>query len=216
MASILDAGLASIFTSIFVFLLVYAIVYGVLSRFKWFGDKSAGVNAIIAFAVAMLMAVAPPARTFVTFIAPWYIALAIALFFILFISALFGKTDKDFPAMFSDSKVHTWIIILAVIILIGGLATTFGQNALEAGTGQAPTQPPAGGNTIGSDTPYQPPGTVGTGTGTVGPQAGQPGSTATSNFQTNMLNTLLHPKVLGMFVTLIIAAVAIYFLSNAP
>jgi hypothetical protein len=216
MASILDAGVATIFAGIFVFLLVYAIVWGALSKFKIFGDKVAGSYAIIAFAVAFLMAIAPPARNFVMFVAPWYLAFAIVIFFILFIFGMFGVSpDKTLPEVVKDGKVHTWIIIVCVLIAIAGIAFTYGQSAYEAGNPQVAGQVPTG--------TYQTPGTVGTttpsyttGVNPYGPPAGQPGSTATPSFQANFINTIIHPKVLGLLVTFFIAAVAIYFLSAGP
>jgi hypothetical protein len=225
MASILDVGLVSIFSAIFVFLLVYALVWGALSRLKWFGDKSAGPNAMIAFSMAILMAIAPPARNLVMFLAPWYLALAIILFFVLFIVSLFGlKADKDFPEIIKQGRVYIWIVILCVIIAMAGIAFTFGQSAYDAGQGRpTTTAPPTDSNmqVVGQGNPYYPPGTVVEGGtaqnptyGTGYPTAGQPGSTATPSFQQNFLNTLLHPKVLGLIITMFIAAVAIYFLSS--
>lgn len=218
MASILDAGLLGIFGGFFTFMLVYAFVWGVLSWKKPFGDKNTGVYALIALSVAMFVAIVPPVRSFIEFIAPWYIALALFLFFILFITALFGlSSEKDFPGIIKEPKVYTWIIIIAVIIALFGLAFSLGQGALN---GQVPDSTPttsSGTNVIGPGTPYQPPGTVGVGTiggnQQSGVQAGQPGSTATSDFNTNLMNTLIHPKVLGLLITLVLASLTIYFLS---
>jgi hypothetical protein len=233
MASILDAGLVTLFSGIFVFLLIFAIVYGALSRLKMFGDKMNGIYAIISLCIGMLMAIAPTARNFVLFIAPWYLALAVVIFFILFIVGMFGlSADKDFPKIINDSKVKVWFTMIVIIIMIAGFAFTFGQGALETQTG--PTtggtnngNTAGGTNVIGGDgSGYQEPGTIIAtpppgypttgGYAPGGVQAGQPGSTATGDFQTNLVNTLIHPKVLGMIVTIFIAAVAIYFLSGNP
>lgn len=228
MASILDTGLVGVFSSIFTFLLVYAVTWGMLTWAKPFGDKNTGVYAIIGFSVALLCAVVQPITYFIGFIAPWYIAFALVLFFILFLVSMFGLSpQKDFPKIIGDSRVYIWIIIISIIIFMAGLAFTFGQTALEGTTGTTSTST-SGGNmaVIGaSGASYYPPGTTvvnansGTGSGTIGTDvplgmAGQPGSTATPNFQTNMINTLLHPKVLGMLIILVIASISVYFLSS--
>jgi hypothetical protein len=220
MASILDAGLMGLFSGIFVFLLVYAVVWGVLSWRKPFGKENTGVYAIIAVTVAFLMSVAPPARNFITFVAPWYVALFLVLFFILFVVSIFGlSSETDFPKIINTPRVYVWIIILSILIAAAGFAFTLGQDALELQPGyQAPVVPP-GTDVIGGE--YYPPGTIvdqpypGYAPTSPYPSAGMPGSTATSSFNTNMLNTILHPKVLGMLIVLVIASISIYFLSEA-
>jgi hypothetical protein len=213
MASILDAGLASIFGGIFVFLLVYAVAWGVLSKSKIFGDKS-GPYAIIAFCAAFLMAVAPPARNFVMFIAPWYIALALVIFFILFVVSVFGIGGDQHPDILKDSVAKTWFIIIVVLIFIAGLAFSFGQQSLEVTTGPAPTTTGPVADPLG---PNQDPYIIATGPyngyNNAGPQPGEPGATATNDFMKNLVNTILHPKVLGLLITFLIASIAVYFLS---
>ena len=210
MASILDAGLANIFGGIFVFLLVYAIAWGGLSKSKILGDKQ-GAYAIVAFCAAFLMAVAPPARNFVMFIAPWYIALAVVIFFILFVVGIFGlNAEKHFPKILDDSVAKTWFVIIVVLIFLAGLAFSFGQQSLEVTTGPRTGQvsDPLGPNQdpyIVATGPYNP--------NSPGPQPGEPGATATNDFMKNFVNTLLHPKVLGLLITFLIASIAVYFLS---
>jgi hypothetical protein len=103
----------------------------------------------------------------------------------------------------------TFLIIAFFVIFIGGLAFSFGQTTYEVGTGR-----PVGASQIDPVTglPYEDPGTVVV--GPAGPPAGTPGSTATPDFQQNFINTLIHPKVLGLIVTMLIASVTIYFLSS--
>lgn len=221
MASILDAGLVSIFSGIFVFLLVFALSWAALTKLKMFGDAK-NAYAIIAFTFAFLMAIAPPARNFVLFIAPWYVALAIVLFFMLFIVGLFGlSAEKDFPKIIKETRVWIWIVIISIVIFLAGLAFSFGQTALEAGTGvQGPVQVVQADGTLGPiqnpGTPYQDPYIVATGpfNPNSGMQPGQPGATATNDFAKNLINTILHPKVLGLMITFFIAAIAVYFLSQ--
>jgi len=203
MASILDAGLAGIFSAVFVWLLVYAIVYGFLTWKKPFGDNK-GSYAIVAVCIAFLMAVAPPARTLVLTVAPWYVAFGVVIFFILFLVTMFGVDPaKDFPKIINDDTTKTWFVIICVIIAIAGLAAVFGQSSLN----QQPGLPAPSIDTNGDGIPDS-------GTISVGAEPGTPGSTATGDFGTNLLNTIVHPKVLGLAVTFLIAAISIYFLSK--
>jgi hypothetical protein len=244
MASILDAGLASVFSGLVVFLLVYALLWGLLTKLKLFGDNP-GSYALIAFATAFLVAIAPPARNFVMFVAPWYLALAVVLFFIIFIVGMFGlKADKEIPEIIKQPRAYVWIIIFCVIIFIFGLAYSFGQQALESGTGVPSPAYQTGGvqgqlpGTIGPGgepipvqtggqggvgpvtnpgTPYQSPGIIAPQSynlNTPGPQPGEPGATATNDFGRNFVNTLIHPKVLGLICVFFIASLAVYFLSS--
>ena len=195
MASILDTGLVNLFTGIFVFLLVYSVVWGFLTWRKIFGDNK-GVYAMVAFVLAFMAAIAPPVRFFITFIAPWYLAFIMVLFFILFIITLFGlSSDKDFPGIIKDTRVYTTILVVSVVIFLAGLAFTLGQQSLELTQGGAPE-----GSIMAP--------------GSVGPSPGMPGSTATSSYSTNLANTLFHPKVLGLAVTFLRASLAVYFLST--
>ncbi len=207
MASILDVGLVGLFRAVFVFLLVYTIIWGVLSWKKWMGEQP-GVYAMIAFSIAFIMAAAPDAQNFILFIAPWYVALALVIFFILFIVSMFGLSgDKDFPKIIKSPQAYNWIIILAVVIFVIGLAFSLGQSLLSSGTG---TTPPT----------QQPVNTVGGGDGSFQQSMGAlqsataGGPTSTGDFGSNLLNTIVHPKVLGMIITLLIMSVAVYFLSG--
>lgn len=220
MASILDTGLAGeLLEGILIFLLVYAVIYGTLSWRKVFGSGGTGTQALTAFVIALIAAIAPPARDFVTFVTPWYISLFMVIFFILFVVSMFGLSGtSDFPSIIKDKRVYTWILIFAVLIFIFGLGQTFGPALVPGGSQPAPqqTQQYPGMEVIGQD--YAEPGRLapspylGSGQQPVAP--GQPGSTATSDFGTNLANTLFHPKVLGLLVTFVIAAVTVFFLSS--
>ncbi|MDD9953749.1 MAG: hypothetical protein OXR66_05425 [Candidatus Woesearchaeota archaeon] len=217
MASILDAGLVDAFTGVVIFLLVFILVYSLLSWKKPMGDKMMGAYAIAALAIALLVSVSDAGRSLIAFVVPWFIILFIVVFMIFFIFTLFGvgpdsKIDGNSLAqmvMGPRSMIRNWIIIFSVVIIIAGLGFSFGPG-LTPGGGGAPvlSSPSEGGVVIGGQlgSPVQGQGGV--------IQPGQPGSTATSDYGTNLLNTLVHPKVLGLIVTLIIASLAVYFLTQ--
>ena len=72
MASILDIGLLDFFKPIFIFLLVFAAVYALLSTTKLLGDakKIGGLNAIIAFVLAIIVTLSKPIVNFLIFVLP--------------------------------------------------------------------------------------------------------------------------------------------------
>lgn len=207
MVSILDTGLASVFSSVVVFLLIYTVVWGVLRWKKWMGEQP-GTYALIAFTIAFLFAIAPPARNFVMFVSPWFVALAMVAFFLLFITSMFGIGSDKFPDIIKDSRARNWIVILSIVIIIAGLAYSFGQSLLEEQPGVAPSPR--------QNVPQQAGDQYGPGfTDSVGAiPIGQEGPTGTSDFSSNVVNTLVHPKVLGLIITLLIMSVAVYFLST--
>jgi len=218
MVSIIDAGIFGIFNAIFIFLLVFALVYGILSQTQWFGKEGTGLYAIIALMAALMATITTPVRNFIGFIAPWYVALFVVLFFILFCFTIFGLNPKDnFSDIIKQPRVYVWIIILAVIVFIAGLASSFGQGQLRGGTNvpqqiQQPNYNQYNGGVIGNQDPI---GAIGNlAPYNAAPQAGQPGSTATPDFGTNLINTFYHPKVLGVLVTFLVAALAVFFLST--
>jgi len=174
---------------------------------------------IVAVVIALLSAVAPPLKLFITFIAPWYVALFVGIFFILFIISMFGLSpEKDFPNIIKDPRVYIWIIIIAILIFITGLGITFGPSLTPGDSPstaerviQDPTMEVIGGQQYAQPGQLAPPPIRTSGTGS---QLGQPGSTDTGNFQTNVINTIFHPKVIGMMITFLIAAVTVFFLSR--
>lgn len=207
MATFLDVGVIGLFSTLFLLLLVYAIVWGLLSWINPFGDKAKSAYAIIGILAAFFVVISKEARMFVQFITPWFIVLVIFLFFIVFLIGIFGIGGKEgLSKIMSQPKTYTWLIIIIVVIIAGGLAHTFGQTALESQPGYTPPEVPVEGNisevsqvgypSLDYTSGYAP-----------------PGSTATPSFKVNLINTLIHPKVLGILLVFLIGAVTIYFLS---
>lgn len=196
MASFLDTGLLSNFSVIFTFLLVYAVIWGALLTRKPFGKENNGVYAIIAVAGAFLAVLSPPVRAYIEFITPWFMVLAIAFFLIVICVSIF--TEIKWIDVIKYGAVRTWISIFIFVILGAGAFSLFGQETLEAG-GNAPTNPMPVIGENGQNTPTQFP---------VG------GSTATSNVEVNAVNTIVHPKVLGIMLIFGLSALIVYFLSQ--
>jgi hypothetical protein len=130
---------------------------------------------------------------------PWFFVVIFIAFFILFILMIFGLKEKNLTAG-ASSELRTWVIIITVVILLFGLGSAFGQGTLNRGTGTTSD----GNETTGTTS-------LGTGSNITG----SPENTATSDFGTNALNTLVNPQVLGMILILLIAVFAIFLLTTS-
>ena len=201
MATLLDAGLLENFGVVFIVLLVFLIVFGMMEYIKPFGEAKRGLHGIIAVAIAFVFIISKLATRMVSFMVPWFMVLAIFVFFMLFIVRMFGAGEGDMKKLIKDSNVYIWLIVFGALILIFAISSAFGQSLLEKGTGTTATVTVTPTNaTTGTDT----------GTGII---AGTT-STATPSFQTNLLNTLRHPKVIGLLFVFLVAVFALIFLTK--
>ena len=94
MATFLDIGLLEHFGVIFVILLVFLIVFALLEYIKPFGEEKKGLHAIIALVVALLFLVSKIATNMVKMMVPWFMVLAIFLFFTMFLIRMFAVKEK--------------------------------------------------------------------------------------------------------------------------
>jgi hypothetical protein len=199
MATFLDVGLMQHFGVVFVVLLVFLLLYGLLQYIKPFGDGKQGLNAIIALVVALLFLVSKIATNMVSFMVPWFMVVAIFIFFTLFLVRIFGVGEPEMKDLIKDANVYPWILVFVGLILIFALSNAFGQGLLEKGQGTSTsTNYSAGGST--SSQPETPTTT----------------STATPSFTTNMLNTLRNPKVLGLLFVFLVGMFSLLFLTRSP
>lgn len=198
MATFLDVGLLEHFGVIFVILLIFLILFGLLEYIKAFGEAKKGLHAIIALVVALLFLVSKIATNMVKMMVPWFMVLAIFLFFTMFLIRMFGVKEKHMIELIKDPNIHPWIIIFVVLILLLSLGNAFGQSLLERGEAvKIPTNYSAQEPGIGLE-----------------PTASGITSTTTTSFTTNLLNTLRHPKVLGMLFVFLVAMFALIFLTK--
>ena len=199
MATFLDIGLLENFGVIFVILLVFLILFGLLEYINAFGKEKKGLHAIIAFIVAILFLVSKVAANMVKIMVPWFMVFAIFIFFTLFMVRMFGVGEPELKKLIGDPNVYPWLIVFVVLILLFSLGNAFGQSLLERGEGsQTSTNYSAQSPETGLE-----PSTPGT------------RSTTTTSFSTNLLNTLRHPKVLGLLFVSMVGLFALIFLTKA-
>jgi hypothetical protein len=202
-----DVSILGSFKPVFTFLLVFTIVYGLLEFSKVFGDKK-NLNGMIAFVAGMIVMFSKPVMVMLDTMTPWFLVFVIFLFFTIFIVRMFGINDADLTKGFkTNSTLHVALIVIAIIIGVAGLSSAFGQRLLEKNT-QAATLPVP----TTTDSSGLPP-VSDVASGNVQIAAGS--STATSNFNSNFLATIVHPKVLGMFFLLLIGVFALIFLTKS-
>jgi hypothetical protein len=124
----------------------------------------------------------------------------------IFMGKMFGKEDKDIKWAFSygtSSPVITWIIIIVALILIFGFSSMFGQDLLEDAEGV-----PAGDSNLNvpiDESLLDTPSNVSYGSGDV----------ASSDYGSNVLSTIFHPKVMGMLALFLVGLSAILLITKS-
>jgi hypothetical protein len=193
MATFLDVSILGHFTAIFTFLLVFVIVFGMLEVFKLFGEGHRGLHAMVALAIGFIVMFSQGVVTVIQTFTPWFTIVIMLIFFIIFAVRMFGISAAEVTAGFhNNSVILTFILIFAAIIILFSLGAGFGQSSLESGAT---------------------PGTVANTVNTTNVTA-EPGSTATNSFSQNLYNTIYNPKVLGLILVMMIAVIAMLFLTS--
>ena len=121
MPTLLEALVRGPLLPILIFLLAFALIYAVLSKIKLF--PSNGINAILAFVVALLVATTNKIVEILAIALPWYAAIMTIGIFILLIVAAFGI--KDISNLGENPTILYTAISLAVIILFFSIAHVF-------------------------------------------------------------------------------------------
>jgi hypothetical protein len=196
MATFLEIGLLHNFSVVFIFLLVFAIVFAVLEYKSPFGKDKKGIHGIIALAISFLIVVYRPAILMINFMTPWFVVLFLFIFMMIFAIMMFGASESDAIALIKDNRVYPYLIVIAVIIVIAAFSSAYGQTLLEKGTNTDETEDDDG-------NPAVLPGDIET------------GSTKTTSFGTNVVNTIFHPKVLGLIAIFLIGLFTLTFLTKA-
>lgn len=233
MATLFDITLLSGAKVIFTFLLLYVLLWGLFAWIKPFGkDVGLGVYAIISLVLAFFGVISGTVRYVIEFITPWLLFLILLIFFIIFILRLFGLGESSIVEIIKNPTVYSILLTAILIMLLFALGSAFGQKSLEA------TQGRTGGGVFyngegafSSSTQVETNTTVQTNTqveplepgadlnspaeGGNQPQPGQVGSTNTDSFSLNLINTLLHPKVMALMALILIATVTVWLMARS-
>ncbi len=184
--------LLSNFAGIFTFLFTFAVIYGVLSVTNLFGDKTGKtVNPIIAFAMAIMASFSPMFIRIIATLSPWLILTIVTVFFIMLLLRFLGVEENVITDFFkSDSSEKKTVIYWAIVMMIGVVALVV---SIEIGDMVGPY--------VGGEVNHT--------AGEVPPDADVPGGP----FVENLGATLFHPKVIGSFLIMLFASLAIRQLS---
>ena len=188
MATVESFELLSNFAGIFTFLFTFAVIYGVLSITNLFGDKTGkSINPIIAFAMAMLASFSGMFVNIITTLSPWLIIAIITVFFIMLLLRFLGVEEEVITGFFKgDAEQKTTVIYWAIIIIVIVVTMVI---SIEIGDEVGPYVGGEGGSNQTGDIP----------------QENVPGGA----FAENLGAALFHPKVIGSFVIMLFASLAI-------
>ena len=206
MATFMDLALFQHFGSIFVFLIVFAVVYGFLLVTNIMKDKSGakGLYAIISLSFAFLAMMSKSMVKVISIMTPAFTVFIIFIFLALFVVRMFaGDDDVLFGKMIRKSSVYWVLIVVFIIILISSFSSVFGQRLLEQQVNPGQEVVVA---TNGSTASLDPTSVPSDGVTTA----------ATGSYSNNVLMTLIHPKVLGLILLLLIGVFTILFLAKTP
>lgn len=213
MATFFDVSLLGGTKVVFTFLLVYIITWGLLTMIMPFGKKGpTGPYAIIALVAAFFSVLSDTVSFLIGYMTPWFLFLIIFTFFVLFIIRMFGLSEESTVALIKDPAVYSFLIAILIILVLFSLGAAFGQRSLEATQGGQTAPAPTSGGT-GVLQPLEP-GADLQGQNTATPQPGQPGATATGSWEVNVINTLLHPKILAILAVFLIGMIAVWLLTK--
>lgn len=218
MATFLDLSLFGYFGSIFIFLFVFSVVWGLLTSMKIFksvpGEK--GIYGLIALSIGLLVMFSKNSSVLIATMAPWFTVLIIFIFLTFLVFRMFsGEDNSIIENAIKNPGVYWAIIILAIVILLASLSSTYGQKLLDDQTVQ--TVNIDNNNELlnennqavdvveNDDSVY---------ISSNDDDVVAKGSTATENFDDNVLATIVHPKVMGLIMMMLIAFFTILLIAK--
>ncbi len=184
MATLFDISLLQTFDIVFAAVLIFAIVFALLRKTGALG-ASLGVDAVVAAAAAFLVIISEKAVEVINFMIPWFVVAFLFIMLLLLVYQIFGVGEKDIANYLRNDRGLGWLLFgVGIIIFIAALGNSLGQTFLEEGSGGNATS------------------------------ISGAGGVATDNFQTNVVSTLRHPKVIGMMIIFTIMVFAIGLLTG--
>ncbi|MFT4343232.1 MAG: hypothetical protein ACMXYE_00625 [Candidatus Woesearchaeota archaeon] len=168
-------------------LLVLLVVFALLETTKVMG-KNHSINVLIALAVALLILLSGKAAMAIAIMTPWFVVLFFGVLFTIIGFKAIGFSDSAILGVFKEFKGIPWVLgFVAVIIIIISVGQVLGPDLLAF-------------QGSGNETAAQP---------------GQPGAQGQStDYTTNLVQTIFHPKVLSFALLGLIAAFTVLFMTS--
>ena len=192
MATVLDINILSYFIPVFIFLFVFTIFFAILQKTKLLGSN-AGVDALIAFSVAMLFMFVSDARQLITVITPWLVIMLVIIMSLMMIFMFLGVKAETISDAMSESGTVWTVLIILIIGLIIAFTQVFGSKIASITQGSFP-----------ATSSEEVTGTTGTTTTAGGSQ----------HFLVTVGSIVFSPKILGMFLLLIIASQSVRLIAG--
>ena len=181
MSSIIDIGIIEGLQPLFIFLIIFAVVFGILSGTKLLGTNKS-IHAIIALVLGLISIISANIIKVISIMIPWFIILAIFLILVIIGMKTAGVPDEQLVSAAQEPSVYWTIIIISLVIIVGSLASVYGQQELGV------TQPNSTQLVFGE---------------------GNEPVTATEDFDHNVRATFYHPKMLGFILFILIGLLTI-------
>ncbi|MFO7711030.1 MAG: hypothetical protein R6V53_04680 [Candidatus Woesearchaeota archaeon] len=175
MATPLDIGLLDHFEIIFPFLFILVFGYAILTKLKPFGDDNKGIYAVIAFVLAVMTIFSPIVRETFVTAAPWFVLLFIFLIFTVIAYMALGASEDDIVNVLKSSENRFINLWVFALILIIALGSLTTVLSRHGGVGTTPTEDL---NMTEAEASEQ---------------------------ESEFWSTLVHPKVLGMVLILLVS-----------
>jgi len=138
----LDVGLLKSVAVIFPFILTWVLVFALLEYQKFLGERK-GLHSIIAFILAIFVAINPAVTALIMTMAPWFLMIFMLFFFCILLFKLFGLHDDALKALVQgaggNEQLIWWIIIITAIIFLASLGSVFFSNPISSGEEVATT-----------------------------------------------------------------------------
>lgn len=193
MVTFLDISILSGAKAVFAFLLVFCLVYGIM-KFTGFLKFSDGMVAIISVSLAFLAILSPQFVRVIEIVTPWYMIMGVSIVFILMVVMIFGSLGDDIGSVkknMGGSNYRTvviWIIVISAIIMVSGISQVFlsgseSEYAINAQGDQVRVN-----------------------------DSGTGGSDISGKGASAFIDSLFHPKMLGLMAVLLIATFAVLLL----
>jgi hypothetical protein len=134
MATLFDGGLLASFGSVFTFLFVYVLIYGILTKIHFFGEKTEGLNALIALCAAVFTMFSPMVVGMVTYMIPWLVVLLVVGLMIWVFSSYMGMEINPKIRGGTGETVVIVIMIVVVIIFLIAFSKFYNPNGTQSST----------------------------------------------------------------------------------
>lgn len=199
------------FSGVFVFFLVFIIVYAFLQFTNMFKDTEGakGIYAILSVIVAFIVSLSKGAFTAITSMTPWFATLIVFLFLVMFVLKVFtGPEDEMFPKLIKEKPVVYWTLIAVfIIILITSFTPAIDQERVDRRIASEDRADSLEENTSSNGTEVLQ---------RTGPIAhDEKKAESPESLGNQILQTILHPQMLGVLLLIFIAGFAILLLTRS-